>query len=203
MLILGKSKDYYDYVVKDRGVDSYVVFNRGKTMKLSIHEWMVERYQKYERKCDWLLIAGLKAYIFEYDMSSRTNVFIRAYDIPDRKSIPFLDDIKTPVYAAHYTQNRVLELSKKRHRSYARANTGIFSKDICRVEWTRENPNLKSLGIPAFIPAEEIWDSIYNYLLHQKEPPEPKPVPDEIKLRSHGFDNNSFKGKIQRKKRSL
>jgi len=213
MLILGTSKDYYDYVVKNRGVDSYVVFNRGKTLDFPhFHEWVIEEAGLYESKQSWLLLVGLKAYVFQYDILLRTNSLHCVYDVPDRSIIKTYNNVKIdkPVYANFCRINHV-----KVGRKYKYSVTGIFSNDIyCvsfnnrRSKWEKpkkhppylENPNLKLLRIPALIPAEEIWDNIYNYLLRQKEPPDPLPVPDELKLHSHGFDNASFKGKLTGRK---
>ncbi|MDR2583578.1 MAG: hypothetical protein LBC75_08880 [Fibromonadaceae bacterium] len=217
MLILGTSKDYYDYVVKDRGLDSYVVFNRGKTLEFSdFHEWIIENSLGNANKtfACWLLLVGFKAYVFKYNIPLRKNTFHYAYDIPDRKIIKRWKDrkidveIDKPIYVV-----TCYVCGTKSGRKYIDSATGIFSNDIYSVDfhnraWRKdkkypfylENPNLKLLGIPALISAEEIWDNIYNYLLLKKEPPEPEPVPDEIKLHSHGFDNASFKGKLRRKK---
>ena len=57
-------------------------------------------------------------------------------------------------------------------------------KDIAHVD----NPILKDLPITGLIPAEEIWQAIYDYLLKQKEPKIVDNRTDKEHIESAGFD---------------
>ena len=55
----------------------------------------------------------------------------------------------------------------------------------------KENPILEGTWIPSFIPAEEVWNNITDYLLSIKEPEIIDNRTDVQHLESHGFDKKS------------
>lgn len=61
-------------------------------------------------------------------------------------------------------------------------------------------PNLSRItGWPAIMPAEEIYDKIYNWLMEKKNPPAVK-QDNKSKILSHGFDlKTSFRPKYAKK----
>ena len=54
-----------------------------------------------------------------------------------------------------------------------------------------ENPIMDGTWIPAFIPAEEVWNNITDFLLSIKEPPVIDNRTDIQHLESHGFDKKT------------
>lgn len=55
----------------------------------------------------------------------------------------------------------------------------------------KENPIMEGTWIPSFIPAEEVWNNITDYLLSIKEPPIIDNRTDIQHLESHGFDKKT------------
>jgi len=50
------------------------------------------------------------------------------------------------------------------------------------------------------VPAQTIVQNIEEYLFSANPQPEPLPISDELKAKSHGFDDNSFRGKFTGRK---
>lgn len=59
-----------------------------------------------------------------------------------------------------------------------------------------ENINLKIINFYCNYTPLEVYTKIYNFLSAQKDIKITEPT-DEIKIKSHGFDKNSFRGKRQ------
>jgi len=250
MLILGKSKDYYDYVVKERGVDTYVVFNRQKTFEFRgaddarsttscvvigrtrfefkeasqmkcFHDWIclernLDRERCLHRGKYWMrwynsdelyyfmLYIGYNAYLFVYNEREKQINLLNKYYDNQRLGAKYTKIERRRRNTEHLISDAVFIRKCEPRLSKLR---GDLINDVRFASWCHSgdkkdcdntvilNPNLKALniGIPGFIPAADVWDGIYDYILHNKIPPDPKPVSDKIKLTSHGFDNNSFK----------
>ena len=101
---------------------------------------------------------------------------------------------KAPILIGELTYNRMdipWRISCKRDSEFyeAVAKVGYIRPD--KDGNYEENPILEGTWIPSFIPAEEVWNNITDYLLSIKEPEIIDNRTDVQHLESHGFDKKS------------
>ena len=101
---------------------------------------------------------------------------------------------KAPILIGELTYNRMnipWRISCKRDSEFyeAVAKVGYIRPD--KDGNYEENPILEGTWIPSFIPAEEVWNNITDYLLSIKEPEIIDNRTDVQYLESHGFDKKS------------
>lgn len=101
---------------------------------------------------------------------------------------PFPDPIQSPHHHIDHFKNIYEEIKPSREYPL------ILEYSMCSGSdgWTMiKNPILSGLPIVSYIPAEEIWQAIYDYLIKLKEPEIIDTRTDEEKAESHGFDRKT------------
>jgi hypothetical protein len=201
MIIVDRYKDYYDYLVGIRGRDEHVVFDRRPSVFLNPND------------------AEFAPYFSSLPLPDDKPKEIRSIwdENGDRicrmagKQYLFLLSIGYTHYkfATERWLNKHGGLEKttcivKWRKNYDKITIGnstlriIFNEDS--YDWfyshdkkakTIENPILKNTCIPSLISAEEIYDTLYNYILATKEPPVADNRNDIQKLESKGFDKKT------------
>lgn len=101
---------------------------------------------------------------------------------------------KAPILIGELTYNRMdipWKISCKKDDEFYEsvAKVGYIAPD--RYGDYNENPIMDGTWIPSFIPAEEVWNNITDYLLSIKEPEIIDNRTDVQHLESHGFDKKS------------
>lgn len=232
MLILNKGKkDYYDYLAGVYGIDQDIVYDRREFHVLNqatystsidirfffdntifgIHNGFCGNaadsprvrhgYSKtiYGRKHSFVLEIGFYQYLFEVERYISDNGRL----IIEPKLVEKFDNRihfgTTPITLFLYKDEPL-------------CSTGILidSWDSIRrkLEYKKrkseyyENPILSDTWITGFIPAEEIYNSIYNYLIACREPVIEDKRNDIQKLESKGFDKKtSFRNPINKRRK--
>lgn len=207
MKIISKFKDYYDYIVYQYGIDNNIVLDRRNYSDNSLFDSFI--FNKYV--CDWtyyfIIEIGFVQYIFKQNYD---------YDIPNKNRFSFVKKIESGVNIFSVQCKRWCK--EKMHRIYEKncINSDMFNKpeainfyvlphsnirDIKNIEKTSFDDfvnyaRLWEAGIylakmAAFIPAQEAYDNIYNYLISLKEPKIEDNMSDVDKLISKGFDKKT------------
>jgi hypothetical protein len=101
---------------------------------------------------------------------------------------------KAPILIGELTYNHLdmpWRISCKRDDEFydAVAKVGYIAPD--KYGDYKENPIMEGTWIPSFIPAEEVWNNISDYLLSIKEPVIVDNRTDVQHLESHGFDKKT------------
>jgi hypothetical protein len=223
MKIIGKYKDYYDYLVGIYGEDPLLVYVRNG-VPLTSNRTFFSHYlnpYKYPKNV-------IEKHFYIKDAFGKITEF--------DKGIPFKKEQKTHWYLWRFLDEHHTKRLHKEHYGHIetfflyvgyeryqfeldryKEKNGTIVDDIefkkVRVEdKDREcnapiyihmdatecksvdkyivNPILKDTFISSIIPAEEIWDSLSEYIGLQKEVT-PRPLTDKQKIEQHGFDNKT------------
>ena len=217
MKIISKYKDYYDYLAGIYGEDPIIVYVRDGVplindvnffrtylnpykypkevtnrigyfkdsfgrfnhdippMKNKTHKYLflhldgpVPLHRDYHGSLrTFYLVIGYYEYRFELDRYTNTDGMITDDILFEKKRITKeqRQESKAPIYiVAHYTRDCVVPKS------------AII-----------ENPILKDTFIRSYIPSENIWDAVCEYIGLSKEI-ESRPLTDKEKIIQHGFD---------------
>ena len=215
MKIIDNKKDFYDYLAGINGIDEYVVYDRRGSVsaKKELDGYLKPfNSQMNDGANEWFLrvIAGDKAWPFLISRESK-GVFEAELWNQDEQAKgrrgggwifnPWDGDtsyhdyynIKTEKYEPIEPTPEAPVLIE-----YRATSSGFGWQYI-------KNPILIGLPIVSKIPAQDIWQAIYDYLLRMKEPEIVDTRSDEEKAESHGFDKKtSFrKDKENGKKRKV
>lgn len=221
MKIIDNKKDYYDYLSGVYGIDPYVVYDRrgsvGSDTIIEEHPLMFDKreqeedkypYTRYgrhskdypysERSFDITVEAGEKHFYIrckrvKESENSPVKLTFERFDPTEKLSKEWHLDLygKSQFFLDRY--NKELERYTKKQ---SKAPLAIFYTDYSHY-WDGsgrgmiENPILKDLPITGLLPAEEIWQGIYDYLLKMKEPKIVDNRTDVQHLESHGFDKKT------------
>ena len=152
----------------------------------------------YNVSSNWFgLVIGSVAYVFlvyrvlQNETDKEVNIVPKlmrkfTFDRPRTKS-------KAPILIGELTYNIPWRISCKKDDEFY---DEVQKKIIGFVEFDnngnyKENPILEGTWIPSFIPAEDVWNNITDYLLSIKEPEIIDNRTDVQHLESHGFDKKS------------
>jgi hypothetical protein len=200
MIIVDRYKDYYDYLVGVRGRDEHVVFDRRSSVLLNPNDAEFASYFSSLRLPDdkpkemrhirdendfrWIYRIAGKQYYFLLSIGYTRYMFfterwLNKYGVLE----------KTTHIARQWNYCKITIGHSILHISFSGDNYWLSPYD--KKAKTIENPILKNTCIPSFISAEEIYDTLYNYLLATKEPPVIDNRNDIQKLESKGFDKKT------------
>lgn len=217
MIILGKHKDYYDYIVGIYGRDEDIVFDRKDVVVLNssqdyhnplwckeelkglpdikksakkLFKWSVKNpyidLTKPHGRIEYVGVEiGYKVYIFlverYLDESNEVQIEPRLIQVSDviKKAS------ESPINIIPYID-----------RLY-----GVFDFKLSPSPRgvIIENPILSNTWIPKFIPAEDVYSNVYNYLISVKDKKIVDTRTEEQKAQSHGFNKESFRNPIRLK----
>ena len=186
MKIICKRKDYYDYLSGIYGIDNEIVYDRRICNHFKQAEKGIDYFIKNKLNNDsegkilklyFILEIGYVHYLFLVERELKNNEIELTPKILDKKEIE--KKISTSP----------LSLIPVRNTCDLEELDSLFYK-ICIKSYLSEIPNpiLLNTWVPAFIPAEEIYNTIYNYLISIKEPKIEDKRTDVQKLESKGFD---------------
>ena len=199
MKIIDNKKDYYDYLMGIYGIDEKIVYDRRNSITKDY--FFKSRGYEFEQ--------GKTPLDNAYEMVLRVgNV---QYVFVCNKDTNFKWDMPKFTYRGYYTgySRQVETITNPRRISdeeleHWKENdcpivlTISFSRDYW---WNRssdiviKNPILSTFGvIPKFIPANEIWENVYDFISHRNDKKIVDNRTDVEKLEAHGFDKrNSFR----------
>ena len=201
------------YVVYDRRgseSSSYIIENWGEVFDKNIidsDKISYSRYGRYktdkpflEKTYDIIVEAGEKHFYikckrFRKTEDSPVKLTYELYNPVDMlKKRYYIDEYDLPKNSYMYEryQRELEEYRTKR----SKAPLAIFIRDNQNY-WSRdgrgeiENPILKDLPITGLLPATEVWQGIYDYLLKMKEPVIVDSRTNDEHIESAGFDKKT------------
>lgn len=215
MLILGKYKDYYDYLCGIYGIDKDIVYDRTDAVVLgkefSLHEylftkrvlcddkpkkmskrWVLNEYGKsvYTK----ILTGQISAFVIEVGYTQYLFEIERYLDEKDNVHID-VEFIKSFDVDKKKSEHPLSLIPCQYYKSFLSNEKRIGSYN---VKQEIKNPILKDTYITSYINPTEIYDKLYNYLISIREKPIVDNRNDVQKLESHGFDKKtSFKHPIK------
>lgn len=173
MKIICKIKDYYDYLSGIYGIDEQIVYDR-RSYILFEHPMFIKGSELdrlsffYKKEEYYALEVGFSQYLFKV---TRNGEFAK-WELLKRFTVG-RKIADTPI--------ALIEVSYMCFRG----------NDKIKYGETYKNPILKDTWIPSFIPAQEIYDKIYDYISVTNEPNINDNRTDIQKLESKGFDKKS------------
>jgi hypothetical protein len=215
-ILNGGKKDYYDYLTGIYGIDEDIVYDRSNahvfrdTFGISEYFLPLRNHLDQERK-------HLKTYHYQgnklvYDWVWRArelDIVIEVGYMHYLFSIErYLDDngkvILNPRLIDKVNINK--EISNAPLAAipvmYTRMRNEAPKIKRYDIDKKVENPIFSGTWVPSFIPPEEMYNEIYNYLISVREPEIVDNRNDVQKLESKGFDKKtSFRNPINRRKK--
>ena len=210
-LISKGKKDYYDYLTGTYGIDEDIVYDRSESHVFrngtywdpewfdtskridDIHLRPVKKYRQKKgafargefvnvmegRVSELILEVGYNRYRFEInrylDGNDNLKLDVRLLETAITKK-KFIDDVPVIITGignvSTYRQLANMELNHLRYNIY-------------------KNPIMMYTWIPKFIPADEMYNLIYNYLISIKDKKIEDNRTDVQKLESKGFDKKT------------
>ena len=173
MKIICKVKDYYDYLSGIYGIDEQIIYDRRdydvpaypeiiKGMKLS-HWSLLDKLDEY-----YVLEVGYYQYLFKVNREGQFAQWelLKKFTV-GRK----IADVPMALIRVSYMKYQ--------------------GNDEIKYGTIYNNPILKDTWIPSFIPAQELYDKLYDYIIGTNEPNINDNRTDIQKLESKGFDKKS------------
>lgn len=193
MKIISKAKDYYDYLSGIYGIDEQIVYDRrnfeepfGNLSKFPT-KFYNHHLEKNEQTNFVLLEIGNIHYLFKtYEYITNRNVdkfYKKEHELVYKYKIDkkFSDVPVAMAYVDAYIDKRTGEVIIKN-----------------KIGTIINNPILINTWIPTYIPANEIYELIYEYLISKREPKINDNRTDVEKLEAKGFDKKiSFRHPIK------
>ena len=191
MKIIDNKKDYYDYVSGIYGIDEDITYDRrgsipSKQIKETIHEFDNEVLPYPTNEWTYVtVVAGVKIWNIELHreivsgkikLSARLWTGKRTYKVYKYipPSFPFSEHPES-----YLSKESPLVLLVNVDRWWGAKGMVI------------KNPILSGLPIVSLLPAEEVWQGIYDYLIKIREPDITDNRTDIEKLEAHGFDKKT------------
>lgn len=211
-IISGGKKDYYDYLVAKFGIDEDIVYDRRDSyvVRPSCQGHIFFCKEKYyndkpkEKKKMWHMNDHGKD-VYEFVEVGLILYFVLeiGYSSYLFRVERYLNDNSDVVLSP--SLEKKLDCDKQ-----SKHPISIIPCDVVRHHWLTKddtiryymqneisNPILSSTFIPSFIDAEEVYNSIYNYLISIREKPIIDNRNDTLKLESFGFDKKtSFRNPV-------
>ena len=213
MKIIDSKKDYYDYLSGIYGIDDKIVFDRRNSSVLKTNEYDVNfgcglyyfsderdddkprkqeiRWIKDDTKRGWkykkkkvlvgqlyyfVLEVGYYHYYFEIERYKEDGIFNKnIYLLSEQKVDKKLSDEPLSIIPCYLTIKYSTNTNSWRYYTDRRC----------------DNPILINTFIPKYIPSEDIWNRIYEYLSSLKDIQVNDNRTDEQKLESAGFDKKT------------
>lgn len=203
MKIIDNKKDFYDYLAGINGIDEYVVYDRRNSVsaKKELDKYLKPLSQTDNETNDRLFLrvmAGDKAWAFLISIESNGTFKVELWNKNEQ--------VKGKL-GRGYIFNPWDWDGDTSYHDYYNPKTGeykpikptpeaplLIEYRLTSSSWAWqyiENPILIGLPIVSKIPAQDIWQAIYDYLLKMKEPEIVDTRTDEEKAESHGFDRKT------------
>lgn len=206
MLIISKSQDYYDYLSGIYGIDKDIVLDRRGACLLGTwddkfkHLWNkdISYFQDKQRQVEKTR-RFFKSRYFDFS-KPLGNIFFIVLEVGFThyffKVERYLDNdnnvqIEHDLIGKECIENKLCDtpigIMTCQERPWTSDKLIIDSKSKL------ENVILRDTWIPKYIPAEEIYNEIYNYLIAVKDKDMTDSRTDVQKAESHGFNKESFR----------
>ena len=205
-IINGGKKDYYDYLSGIYGIDEDIVydrrngyvfreFNAGEQYFIKKKTWQDKPKQEvrgmhyegdkyvfgtYYRGLDFMIVieVGFTQYLFKIERylneNDKVEMNIRLVwkkESSEKKSAAPVSVIPVEYYQFYRDK-------EPRIQKY-------------RMDQEIQNPIFENTWVPSFIPADEMYNNVYDYLIKMREPNIVDNRNDVQKLESKGFDKKS------------
>ena len=215
MKIIDKHKDYYDYIVSIMGMDEKVTYDRrGSTVIAPSEPYEFEFPGEYDLyfskkpfKCDApkRLIRYWESSKYEERVNRRTGKWNYSDRVEEGSIYHLL--LEVGYYQFIFEVERYLDkngklvvdvrivnkrrVSKDKKKTEAPLSIAPLRFKYCDVEEDSkgiDNPILSKTWIPGYIPAQDMWNMLYEYIssLNDKEFTDTRT--NEQHIESHGFD---------------
>lgn len=192
MKIISKVKDYYDYLSGIYGIDEQIVYDRRKFEEPfgNLSKFPTKFYNHYlenTEKIDFVLLEiGNIHYLFKtYEYVTNRNV-----DEFYKKEHELVYKYKTDKKFSD------APVAMVRVNTYTNRTGKVII--MGKIGSVINNPILINTWIPTYIPANEIYELVYEYLISEREPKINDNRTDVEKLESKGFDKKtSFRHPIK------
>lgn len=196
MKIIDNKKDYYDYVSGIYGVDEDITYDRrgsipSKQIKETVHEFDNEVLPYATNEWTYVtVVAGVKAWNIELHreiVSGKIKLSARLWTGKRR-------DESRKRYVLEYASS-CFPFSEHPESYLSKESPLVLLVNVDR--WWRakgmviKNPILSGLPIVSLLPAEEVWQGIYDYLIKIREPDITDNRTDIEKLEAYGFDKKT------------
>ena len=202
MKIIDNKKDFYDYLSGVNGIDEYVVYDRRGSVsaKKELDGYLRPLNSlRNDGENEWYLrvIAGDKAWPFllsrKPDGTVEAELWNQIVQAKGRRGggwiyNPWEGD--TSYHDLFNYKTREIEVIKPTPESPVVIEYKSTSWSDSGWQYIK-NPILVGLPVVSKIPAQDIWQAIYDYLLKMKEPEIVDTRTDEEKAESHGFDRKT------------
>lgn len=212
MRIISKIKEYYDYIVGQWGIDNDVIFDRrdykysSNTVFQKYNEDDIKHYSirnyTYKNQILFVVEIGYVQYLF---LNSKRGIeFIKklesTYQIFDLQRKYYTGERLYEYYENKLWKDTVIHaLNNETATKLYLADSWCLMKfsnnladisiyDLAHNSILKEDGLLISKEIIPFIPAEEAYNNIYNFLISKKDKQYQDNMTDIEKLQSKGFD---------------
>ena len=220
MKIIDNKKDFYDYVSGIYGIDPYVVYDRrGSVASSTIIEQYPLMFDKNEQPSDknpysrYGRFAKSTPFLeMTFDITveaGEKHFYIKCKRVKETEDSPVkltyelfdpTEHLKKDLHMDLYGHSRLIVDRYNREmerysKKQSKAPLAIFYTDYSKY-WRDghgviENPILKDLPITGLLPATEVWQGIYDYLLKMKEPVIVDSRTNDEHIESAGFDKKT------------
>ncbi len=218
MIILGKNKDYYDYLVGIYGIDKDIVFDRKDAISLLDGKIILSRKgfkyhllrELFNKECEAetkhkeKIRTFYKSKYVDYSQPIGDIYFFileigyKQYTFQVERYIDENDEICIDHKLLSTTQ--VSEKICNSVTGIAICEESYFGEKYLRItNKSDSNLILKDTWLTKYISAEEAYNEIYNYLISCKDKEINDSRTDVQKAESHGFNKESFRNPIRTK----
>ena len=206
MKIIDNKKDFYDYLSGINGIDEYVTYDRRgsanakKELDGFLKPFCTRPDNGGYNKWYLRVIAGDSSWPFFIEREPGGNFKVEPWEgsyIADKRRNRWWEYMYDPFPTDRYHTDRHVDKNGKWIEEEIKPTVespllieympmGAHSNWHCL-----KNPILSGLPIVSKIPAQDIWQAIYDFLLRRKEPEIIDTRTDEEKAESHGFDRKT------------
>lgn len=220
MIIIGKNKDYYDYIVGIYGRDENIVFDRrdailvNNTYQNSDNPLWSKKiitrnssYANFDRKKEaskmykWSLknphidlsIPHGNLYYVGIEIGFKLYFFLVERYLDESNNVCIEPSLIEVSDIKNKINEQPINIIPYKHFLWRSFRVEPIKNNII------SNPILQGTWIPKFIKAEDIYHNIYDYISSTKEKEIKDSRTDEQKAQSHGFNKESFRNPIRLK----
>lgn len=206
-------KDYYDYLQGVYGFDEAVIFDRSKANTIQMNdETPVELLQLFSKEIlptdkkrqwtrkyihkKWTPVLTTQKYFFLLEVGYIQYAFCIERYIEDDGNLCIIPQLLRKYDVGLHASNDPIGIFYSQKNSMFIEDNDVFGDDGMKryIRFSKRdnkligNVLLKDTCISGFIPAEDIYNQIYDYLIHIRESQVEDKRTDVQKLESKGFD---------------
>lgn len=198
MKIIGKYKDYYDYIQGKYGIDEDVILDRRNFVwdvpatykSFNPDPYVLHRFRSLkEYSYEVLLQTGFVQYLIEVQHNlDGTNIPTLVKKFESEVNIGSCPVLLMPPEITYCISGAFYRELKDYNLDDIKSIKRAFEKGKSELLRSTKLPILKDTFIPKIISAEEVYNNIYNYLLYMKEPKVVDTRTNKQKIEGKGFD---------------